>query len=230
MRTKLGKLCRETIKLLEVEMVQCEDVKSEISLSFPEYKNSLNGCTTIRSVFEDVIRPEVSLVEIDLLKLMYNAFKLSRAPLLEYSQEIESFSERMLEHSYGQELMDELHCHILKYNSIIFVLDWEGNSHTLKDLETLFQRIVKKKRRKMKVTVIYEGNSIVVECYVRCNDELPLIVEEINEKHYDELVSLNVIRILAAGKIIFERQESQDKVHVASVVQWVWSCTLHLHL
>ncbi len=206
MRSKLGQLCHKTIQLLGEKKEDLSDIISKLTLTFTEYKIPLGSCKSVDEIITEVIRPEITVIEFELLEVIYEMFDLPVEPIKEYKETVDSFCNKMqLEHTYGQLLLDELKLHVSKFESIIFVLDWKGNEHNLNDLKDLFKNLVRELKKDLKVRVIYEGNSIVVECYVNfLSNALSLIEREIIKNK--ERIDSDVIRITARGTVIYESE------------------------
>ena len=160
MRAFLGELCASTVTLLSEKEVSISDLKNKLKFSFPEMASDLKECTSLNEVVSNVIRPRVSLVQIDYLEAVFNLFKLAMKPIQEYNQKVDELY-KTVKVIYGQLLMKELDGSTSELESIKFVLDWEENEHLLKDVQDLFKKIVRSYSSQVKVIVISEGNSIV---------------------------------------------------------------------
>ena len=160
MRAFLGELCAKTVTLLSEKEVSISDLKNKLKFSFPEMASHLEECTSLKEVVSNVIRPRVSLVQIDYLEAVFNLFKLPMKPIQEYNQKVDELY-KTVKVIYGQLLMKELDGSTSELESIKFVLDWEENEHLLKDVQDLFKKIVRSYSSQVKVIVISEGNSIV---------------------------------------------------------------------
>ena len=206
MRVKLGKLCSKTLQLLK-EYAKLADVKYQLGVTFPELKQELVSCETLEAIMEDVIRPRLSLIQLDYLCGLHEILDLPCKPIEEYEEAVRKFCSTMtLQHSYGQILMDELKSHVSKFESITFVLDWKGEKENLNDLKDLFENVVREQRKNITVLVIYEGNSIVIECYVH-SSKLPVVIQAI--KRNKELLPSVVMRIIAGGEVIFTKSSAE---------------------
>ena len=211
MRNELGILCMNTLSLLEEKEVEMSSFTFKLSLSFPELKDDLKKCRSLPEAMAEVIRPRVSLIQIDYLEVIYENFALPRASIDAYIESIESFCNRMtVEHAYGQDLMDEFALHISKLESIAFTLDWEGDEHSLKDLLGLFKKLVRQYSKRVKVKVVFPKKSFVVECYVPSHLQ-SLIVRMIqqNEKILHEE---KVLSVTAGGVTVFTKASQVSKV------------------
>ena len=110
--------------------------------------------------------------------------------------------------------MGELDGSSSELESIKFVLDWKGNKHLLRDVEDFFKKIMRNYSSQVKVIVISEGNSILVECCVPAH-LLPVITRMIQ----DSEVILNrekVISVTAGGRTIFKRKVTVEQVGTIS--------------
>ena len=210
MRTALGELCDTTISLLHMKEVTVSELKGRLWRSFPELKDDLQKCTSLEEVVDDIIRPRVSLIQIDYLESIFDMFHLATNFVEEYSQAVEDFCERMrVEHAYGQLLM-ELDRHIPKLESITFVLDWDKNEYCLKDVQDLFKKVVRKYSSRVKVVVMFPGNSVVIECCIPAH--LHSLISKIVQDREEILNKEKVISVSAGGCAIFKRTVTVEKV------------------
>ncbi len=206
---KLGILCTQTIELLNKGECKLVTVKFRLASSFPELKLGLDNCDSLEEVISDVIRPQLSLIDIDYLQSVHLLFKLSMEPIEEYEEVIREFCERMkLQHAYGQLLMDELKSHVSVVESITFVLRWNGFKESLHDLQDLFDEVVRELKTNIKVIVMHQGNSTVVECFVHLR-YMPCVLEALNK---ETPLHPAIMRILAQGKEVYNTSSDTDKV------------------
>ena len=119
MRSKLGTLCHETIRLLKEKKESFENIKSKILFTCPEFKKNLGACKSVDDMFIEVIRPEVSIIGFEHLEMLYELFELPDNSMKQYKEAVDSFEKKMLlEHAYGQLLLEELQSHVSKLESV----------------------------------------------------------------------------------------------------------------
>ena len=208
-RVALGQLCASTVTLLSQKKVSVSKLKNELELAFPELGSDLEKNSTLNDVIKNVIRPRVSLVQIDYLEAVFDLFKLAKRAIQEYNRKVDELYETV-KIAYGQLLMDEFDSNASDLESIKFVLDWKENEHWLRDVQDLFKKIVRNYSSQVKVIVISEGNSIVIECCVPAH-LLPVIKRMIQ----DSEVILNrekVVSVTAGGCTIFKRIVTVEEV------------------
>ena len=211
MRNELGKLCGTTLSLLKEKEVEMSSFTFTLSYSFPELRDDLKRCTSLPEAMAEVIRPRVSLIQIDYLEVIHENFVLPKDSIDAYNESIKSFCNTMtVDHAYGQDLMDEFARHISKPESIAFTLDWEGDEHCLRDLLGLFKKLVGQYSKRVKVKVVFPKKSFVVQCYVPSHLQ-SLIVRMIqqNEKILHEE---NVQSVTAGGFTVFTKASHVSKV------------------
>ena len=211
MRTALGELCNTTISLLYQKPVLVYELKSRLWRSFPELKDDLQKCDSLEEVLDDIIRPRVSLIQIDYLESIFGMFHLAKKPVKKYRKAVEDFCEKMrVEHAYGQLLMEYDH-HIPKLESITFVLDWENkNEYCLKDVQGLFMKVVRKYSSHVKVVVMFPGNSVVIECHIPAH--LHSLFSKMIKDREEILIKEKVISVSAGGCTIFKRTVTVEQV------------------
>ena len=213
MRVALGCLCASTVELLSQQKVDVAELKNQLEFAFPELGSDLGKCSSLNEVVKNVIRPRVSLVQIDYLEAVFDLFELAKRAIREYNQKVDELYETV-KVAYGQVLMEEFNSSASDLESIKFVLDWKENEHWLKDVQDLFKKIVRKYSRQVKVIVISEGNSIVVECCVPAH-LLPVITRMIQDS--EEILNREkVISVTAGGRTIFKRILTVEQVGTMS--------------
>ena len=210
MRTALGQLCASAVNLLRQKRVSVSDLRNKLKFSFPEMASDLKECSSLNEVVSDVIRPRVSLVQIDYLEAVFDLFKLAKRVIQEYNQKVNELYETV-KIAYGQLLMDEFDSsNTSELESIEFVLEWDENDCLLKDIRDLFHEIVRNYSSRVKVIVIYKGNSIVVKCCVPA-----YLLSLITRMIQDSEAILNrekVISVTAGGRTIFKRIVTVEQV------------------
>ena len=214
MRVDLGQLCSDTVELLSEKGVSVSKLKNQLELAFPELASDLEKCSSIDEVVKNAIRPHVSLVQIDYLEAVFKLFNLATKSIQEYNQKVDELCETV-EVVYGQVLMEEFDSSTTsELESIKFVLDWDENEHLLKDIRDLFKKIVRNYSNQVKVIVISEGNSIVVECCVPTH-LLPVVTRIIQDSE-KILNEEKVISVTAGGRTIFKRIVTVKQVGLMS--------------
>ena len=210
-RSELGEVFEKTQQLLEAKMISPAELMSYLGYSFPELKPGLSSCGTIPEVL-DLVRSHTSLVNISILKALVKKFGLTGKEdfINNFKKSIDDFCEKMkMQHAYGQRFAESFSQCPLKSETITFVLDWDANEKYLKDLTGLFKKVFKKYSSDLKIQVIHEGNSIVVECYIPSHRQgvFARLVQE-SEK---ALTEEEVISVTIGGFVVFKQNSS--KVH-----------------
>lgn len=129
-----------------------------------------------------------------------------------YRNAADAFLETMrLKHSYGEQLdiMVGLEPqHIPSPESITFVLDWDKEDRFLKDLQDLFKKLVRTYSSRIKVNVIFQGNSIIAHCLVPAHLQSILVKLLLENKRI--LNEEGVILIKAGHVTVFTRTTNQS--------------------
>ena len=211
MRNELGKLCGTTLSLLKERKVEMSSFTFELGLSFLELRDDFKRCTSLPEAMAEVIRPRVSLIQIDFLEIIYENFALPRDSIDAYKKKIESFCNTIkVDHAYGQDLMNEFTRHVSKLESITFTLNWEGNEDYLRDLLGLFEKLFGQYSKRVKVKFAFPKNSFDVQCYVPSHLQ-PLIVRMIQQKE-KILHEEKVLSVTAGGVTVFTKASQVSKV------------------
>ena len=166
-----------------------------------------------------VICDYTSLTNTKLLEAVAKQFDLKDATILieEFNKSIDEFCEKIqTQHTYGQDFMEHSHKNHLKseLEEVKFVLEWEGDKTTLRDIQSLLRKAFHDNARHVMVKVVNEGNSIIVICYApsHLHEELIRVVRDSK----DNLKNEKVLSVTIGGFVIMKR-ETEDMVRVFSV-------------
>ncbi len=208
MEDELILLCEKTISLLQKNGSEVNNLKDKLRY-FRVLKKSLHwhDCQSLRDIICDVVKPNLTLVDIDYLKSIFRYFDLDKAPLQHYEEVVKEFSKQMLvEHAYGKSFMASHYSHMSKAESVTFVLDWKADDTFLEDIQSLFKKVFKSYSKDVKVLRMMPTNSIMIECYVPAHLQ-PVIIAIIQEK--EQLLKEEKVLLVKAGNItIFENKIS----------------------
>ena len=200
-------------KILKNKPVSLDDLKYFLSL----YRRDAETAESLNDAMK-VVCNYTSLTNTKLLEAVAKEFDLQDAIHLieEFNKSIDEFCETIqTQHIYGQDFMKHSHKNLLKSDleEVKFVLEWEGDKTTLKDIQSLLRKAFHDNARHVMVKVVNEGNSIIVICYapLHLHEELIKLVKD-NE---EDLRKEKVHSVTIGGLAIIIR-ETTDKVRVIS--------------
>ena len=199
----------KTQQFLEAKVISPSELTSYLGYSFPELKPGLSSCGTIPDVL-DLVRSHTSLVNISILKAVADRFSLTDEEdfISNFKKSVDDFCERMkMQHAYGQRFAESFRQCPLKSETITFVLDWNANEKYLEDLTGLFKKVFKKYSSDLKIQVIREGNSIIVECYTP--SYLQGVFTRLVQEAEKALSEKEVKSVTIGGLVVFKRNTSK---------------------
>ena len=202
--------------ILKNKSISFDDLKFFLSL-YPELRKDAEAAESLNDAMR-VVCDYTSLTNTKLLEAIAKQFNLKDATnhIEEFNKSIDEFCEMIpTEHIYGQDFMEHSHQNLLKSDleEVKFVLEWEGDKTTLRDIQSLLRKAFHDNARHVMVKVVNEGNSIIVICYapLHLHEELIELVKD-NE---EDLKNEKVLSVTIGGFVIINR-ETEDKVRVFS--------------
>ena len=151
-------------KIAKNKPVSLDDLKYFLSLfrRDAETAESLNDAMKIVCNY-------TSLTNTKLLEAVAKEFNLSIYLIEKFNESIEYFCMKIqTQHIYGQDFMKQSCKNLLKSDleEVQFVLEWEGDNTTLRDIQGVLRKAFHDKTRHVLVKVVNEGKSIIVSCYI----------------------------------------------------------------
>ena len=199
----------EVMQLLRKQEVSLDDLKCFLNFSYPEYSVEVENSKSVGKVLE-VVRAYTSLDNIHRLEAVVTYFKLEggKALIQSYNESIEQFCKDIsIHHAYGQSLMDCFEKHLLKSETIVFVLQWDKEDKVLHDVRGLFIKAFGRLADDIEVNVVFQGNSIVVVCYAPSHLH-GVLINLVQDKEED-LIQEKIISVSFGRCLILKREENR---------------------
>ena len=202
--------------ILKNKSISFDDLKFFLSL-YPELRKDAEAAESLNDAMR-VVCDYTSLTNTKLLEAVAKQFNLKDATnhIEEFNKSIDEFCEKIqTQHIYGQDFMEHSHKNLLNSDleEVKFVLEWESDKMTLRDIQSLLRKAFHDNARHVMVKVVNEGNSIIVICYapLHLHEQLIRLVKD-NE---EDLRNEKVLSVTIGGFVIIKR-EAEDKVRVFS--------------
>ena len=196
------------MQLLRKQKVSLDDLKWFLSFSYPECSVEVENSKSIGKVLE-VIRAYTSLDNIHRLEAIVKRFNLKggKALIQSYNESIEQFCKDIpIHHAYGQSLMDCFENHLLKSETIVFVLQWDKEDKVLHDVRGLFIKAFDRLADYIEMNVVFQGNSIIIVCYAPSHLHGVLIC--LVQDNEEDLIKEKIISVSIGGCLILKREET----------------------
>ena len=201
-------LFAKVMQLLRKQEVSLDDLKCFLSFSYPECSVEVENSKSVGKVLE-VVRAYTSLDNIHRLEAIVTYFELEggKALIQSYNESIEQFCKDIpIHHAYGQSLMDCFENHLLKSETIVFVLQWDKEDKVLHDVRGLFIKAFGRLADDIEVNVVFQGNSIVIVCYAPSH-VCGVLISLVQDKEED-LIKEKIISVSFGGCLILKREEN----------------------
>ena len=208
-RNELGILFGKVMQLLKNQEISLEDLKYCLNFSCPECSKEVENSKSVGKVLE-VVRTYTSLDNIRRLEAIVTYFKLEggEALIQKYNESIEQFCKDIsIHHAYGQSLMRSFEKHLLKSETIVFVLQWDKEEKVLHDVRGLFTRAFGRLADNIEVNVVFQGNSIVIVCYAPSH--LHGVLISLVQDNEEDLIKEKIISVSIGGCVILKREENE---------------------
>ena len=211
MRIAFGNLIDIVEPLIEEGIPSLDKLKKYLRRCFPELTPQL---TTVES-FDDVmdlVRDKCTIINISCLEAIVDRYDITKARkhIAEFNMKVDTFCENMrADICCNQSFKVSSSSDHLICETIEFVLDWDADKYTLKDIKLLLLKAFKGFVKFVQVTAVSKGHSILVTCYVPqyMMGSLLLMAEE----NLNLLKHEGLIRLTFGYYTIFDKRK-KDKV------------------
>ena len=176
-RAKLGELFVVVSPIIE-KAVTLGELKKYLRMCFPELKPQLSKAESFDDVM-DIVREKCSIINIACLEAIIDHYKIEKAKphITSYNLQVEAFCQSVELSVYETEdLMPNLSSQP-EYEIIEFVLDWMMDEHTFSEINGLLCKAFGSMAKRVLVTKVKKGNSIIITCYASCFIVDDLLIE-----------------------------------------------------
>ena len=209
---------------VETKPIPLDHIISHLICSFPELENELEGCKSMKDVF-DIVHIYTSLDNVSYLETIISNYELLKSNdlLQQYSESVEQLYEKTrISESYDQTFMDYFTRHLLKEESITLVIELkEDETYTLLGIVQLLRAFFGKMASYIKLNELTGSNhSVRMVCYVPSH--LINMFVKIVKDNTTKLLKANVLNVSIGGMNIFERDlEIEKEVSVNYIIVYL---------
>lgn len=162
---------------------------------FHQLRDAVLSTTSIEEAI-NVVCDHTSLINTNYLLAIAKKFKLQDAIALinQYDNSVDEFCRKIpIAHTYGQEFMLQSSRHLQKSEKVEFVLEWDDDDKTLKDVQGLLRNAFHEHAEYVMVIKISPTKSISVICYAPSHLHKELVkVVKANEEYLRKVKILSV--------------------------------------
>ena len=116
----------------------------------------------------DVVQDKCTTIDVCCLEAIVNHYKITedKPHIVEFKTAVDTFCEKIkTDICLKQNFKVALFSHHLTCETIEFVLEWEADKYTLRDIKDLLAKAFGDMAKSVQVRVVNDGNSIIVTCY-----------------------------------------------------------------
>ena len=205
----MGELFLVVSPLIE-SAVTLKDLKRYLRLCFPELKPQLSLAESFDDVM-DVVREKCTIINITCLEAIVKHYKIENAEtqITSYKLEVDTFCEFVkLSVCENEDFMPDSSS-LLKCETIEFILEWNMDEHTLREINDLLWKAFGSMAKRVLVKEVKKGNSIIVTCYASCCVVDVLVIEV--KTRLDILKEMGLIKVTVGYYTIWDLH-ARDKV------------------
>ena len=162
----------------------------------------------------ELVEEKCTLINVCCLERIVEYYKIKDAmeQITKFNTAVDSFCKSVkLSVCRKESFMRVLSSHDLTCETIEFVLDWEADKYTLKDVKVLLSKAFKDVVNSVQVRVINDGNSIIVTCYAPQNLMDVLLMTA--KKNLDLLKEMGLMKLSIGYHTIYDKHE-RDEVSI----------------
>ena len=189
-----------------------EDFKGYLQRCFQELKPQLVAAESFENVLK-IVEQKCTIINVGYLETIVEYYNIEEAKshIADYKTAVTNFCEEVkLSVCKNENFMTDHSSSLLKCETIEFVLEWEIDKCTLKEIKDLLQVAFGSMAKRVLVKTVGESNSIIVTCYAPRNIMDVLLME--SEKNLDLLKKMGLIS-LTIGYCTVWNVYTRDKVN-----------------
>ena len=211
MKVTFGNLMMTMSPLIKAGIPSLEDLKKYLRICFRELKPELAIVESFDDVME-LVQDKCTIINVCCLEAIVNHYKITAAKphIEEFKTTVDIFCEMIkTDICLKQNFKIASFSHHLTCETIKFVLEWEVDKYTLRNIKDLLSKAFGDMAKSVQVRAVNEGNSIIVTCYA------PLSLMEFllttAERNLNILKENGVIKLTFGYHIIYDKRQ-RDKV------------------
>ena len=209
MRVAFGDLIDIVEPLIEEGIPSLDKLKKYLRTCFPELKLQLTTSKSFEDVM-DLVKDKCTIINISCLEAVVNRYKITKANehIAEFKTAVDTFCKNMkAKICCNQSFNVSSSSHHLICETIEFVLDWDADKYTVKDIKLLLLKAFEGFAKFIQVRAIGEGHSILVTCYAPQHMMETLLI--MAEENLNLLKHEGLIRLTFGYYTIFDKRKNE---------------------
>ena len=211
MRMNLGNLFYTVSPLINKGIPSLQELKTYLRMCFRELRPLLATAESFNDVME-IVLDKCTIINVCCLEGIVGRYNISeaRAHIENYNRTVDIFCKKVkADVCCNQSFMISSCSHQLTCETIVFIVEWEADKHTLFEIKGLLSKAFEGMAKSVQVKAVNDGSSIIVTCYAPHSliDILLMTAKE----NLDLLKQLGVIKVTIGYSIIYDEHQ-KDKV------------------
>ena len=204
MRVAYGKLKEKVVPIVVKSISSLRTLKKFLQRCFPELTHQLGIARSFNNVM-DLVEDKCTIINVACLEAIVDHYNITEAKnhIEEFKKLVDDFCEKIkADICCNQTFKIDSFSHPLICETIVFVLEWEADKHTISDIKRLLAKAFKDLVNNVQVRAINEGESIIITCYApqHMMDILLMTAKE----NLEELKELGLSRLSFGYYTIFD--------------------------
>ena len=167
MRVAYGKLKEKVVPIVVKSISSLRTLKKFLQRCFPELTHQLGIARSFNNVM-DLVEDKCTIINVACLEAIVDHYNITEAKnhIEEFKKLVDDFCEKIkADICCNQTFKIDSFSHPLICETIVFVLEWEADKHTISDIKRLLAKAFKDLVNNVQVRAINEGESIIITCY-----------------------------------------------------------------
>ena len=210
MKVAFGNLIETVAPLIAKAIPSLKELKTYLRRCFRELKPQLSLAESFDDVME-LVEDKCTIINICCLEAIVDHYNITEAKrhIREFKTAVDKFCEKVKTDICINQNFKITLSHHLTCETIEFILEWEADKYTLRDIKDLLSKAFKDMAKSVQVRAIKEGNSIIVTCYApQYMMDILLITAKEN---LDNLKEMGVKKLTLGYCTIYDKRQ-RDKV------------------
>ena len=210
MKVTFGNLMMTMSPLIKAGIPSLEDLKIYLRRCFRELRPQLATAESFDDVM-DLVQDTCTIINVCCLEAIVKYFKITEAEphIIKFKTTVDIFcADVRADICLKQNFKTTLSSHHLTCETIEFVLEWETDKYTLRDIKDLLSKAFEDMAKSVQVRAVNEGNSIIVTCYAPeyMMDTLLMTAR----KNLDLLKKMKVTKFIMGYHTIYDKRQRDE--------------------
>ena len=212
MRLKFGTTFNKIRNAIKQASVTVDDLSGFLRDCYPDLTHLLEGSAnnSIDDVL-DIVKGKCTLIDVCVLEAIADRFNVIEAEtyIRDYKDAIDEFCHTVTIRLCLDECLEVSKSSPLKCETAKFVLEWDPDQTSLADIKNLLSVAFERLKKRVKVIIVNEGNSITVTCSFPYSLLGPLIAKA--QETLEFVKRKGLIRLSISYCVIYDK-DKRDKV------------------